>query len=70
MRHIRIDRARLKKTQKRGGNVQCVELGEVAAPNPDVELLALDEAPTRLAALDARRARLVESGLPITGWGE
>ena len=69
MRHIRIDRARRKKTQKRGGNVQCVELGEVAAPNPDVELLALDEAPTRLAALDARIARFVESGLPIAGWG-
>jgi len=69
MRHIRIDHARRKKTQKRGGNVQRVELGEVAAPNPDDELLALDEAPTRLAALDARRARLVESGLPIAGWG-
>jgi hypothetical protein len=66
MRHIRIDDARRKKTQKRGGDV---ELGEVAAPNPDDELLALDEAPTRLAALDARIARFVESGLPIAGWG-
>jgi len=60
MRHIRIDHARRKKTQKRGGNVQRVELDEVAAPTPDDELLALDEALTRLAVLDARKAQLVE----------
>jgi RNA polymerase sigma factor (TIGR02999 family) len=60
MRHIRIDRARCKKTQKRGGNVLRVELDEVAAPTPDDELLALDEALTRLAGLDARKAQLVE----------
>jgi RNA polymerase sigma factor (TIGR02999 family) len=60
MRHIRIDQARRKKTDKRGGNVQRVELDDVAAPTPDDELLALDEALTRLAALDARKAQLVE----------
>ena len=60
MRHIRIDRARRKKTQKRGGNVQRLELDDVAAPTPDEELLALDEALTQLAALDARKAQLVE----------
>ena len=60
MRHIRIDRARRKKTQKRGGNVQRLELDEVAAPTPDDEVLALDEALTQLAALDARKAHLVE----------
>jgi RNA polymerase sigma factor (TIGR02999 family) len=60
MRHIRIDHARRKKTRKRGGDAQRVELGEVAAPTPDDELLVLDEALTRLAALDARKARLVE----------
>jgi DNA-directed RNA polymerase specialized sigma24 family protein len=32
----------------------------VAAPTPDEELLALDEALTQLAALDARKAQLVE----------
>jgi hypothetical protein len=37
MRHICIDHARRKKTQKRG-NVQRVELGEVDAPTPDDEL--------------------------------
>lgn len=60
MRHIRIDQARHKKTQKRGGNVQRLELDEVAAPTPDDELLALDEALTQLAALDVRKAQLVE----------
>jgi RNA polymerase sigma factor (TIGR02999 family) len=60
MRHIRIDQARRKKTQKRGGKVQRLELDEAAAPTPDNELLALDEALTQLAALDARKAQLVE----------
>jgi RNA polymerase sigma factor (TIGR02999 family) len=60
MRHIRIDQARRKKTQKHGGNEQRLELDEVAAPAPDDELLALDEALTQLAALDARKAQLVE----------
>jgi RNA polymerase sigma factor (TIGR02999 family) len=60
MRHIRIDQARRKKTQKRGGKVQRLELDELAAPTPDDELLALDEALTQLAALDARKAQLVE----------
>ena len=60
MRHLRIDLARRKKTQKHGGGVQRVELDDVAAPPADDELLALDEALTQLAALDARKARLVE----------
>src|SRR5262249_24372381 len=60
MRHIRIDQARRKNTQKRGGTVQRLELDAVAAPPPDDELLALDEALTQLAALDARKAQLVE----------
>jgi RNA polymerase sigma factor (TIGR02999 family) len=60
MRHIRIDQARRKKTEKHGGKVQCLELDERAAPTPDDELLALEEALTQLAALDARKAQLVE----------
>src|SRR5262245_31342315 len=60
MRHIRIDQARRKKTQKRGGNVQRLELDDVAAPTPDDELLALDEALTQLAILDPRKTQLVE----------
>jgi len=60
MRHIRIDIARRKKTRKHGGNVQRLELDEVASPAPDDELLALDEALKQLAVLDARKAQLVE----------
>lgn len=61
MRHIRIDQARRKKTHKRGGNIQRLEFDEdVAAPMADDELLALDEALVKLAALDARKAQLVE----------
>src|SRR5262245_15976798 len=60
MRHIRIDLARRKKTEKHGGNVQRLELDDVAAPTPDDELLALDDALTRLRALDARKAQLVD----------
>jgi RNA polymerase sigma factor (TIGR02999 family) len=60
MRHIRIDQARRKSTRKRGGNLQRLDLDELAVPTPDDELLALDEALTQLAALDGRKARLVE----------
>lgn len=60
MRHIRIDQAHRKKSQKHGGKVQRLELDEVAAPTPDEELLTLDEALTQLATLDARKAQLVE----------
>jgi RNA polymerase sigma factor (TIGR02999 family) len=60
MRHLRIDQARRKKTAKHGGNVQRLDLDDVAAPTPDDELVALDEALKQLAALDARKAQLVE----------
>src|SRR5262249_10915922 len=43
MRHIRIDQARRKNAHKHG-KFQRLELDDVAAPTPDVELLALDEA--------------------------
>ena len=60
MRQIRVDQARRKRTQKRGGKALRLELDDVAAPTPDDELLALDEALTQLAALDARKVQLVE----------
>jgi DNA-directed RNA polymerase specialized sigma24 family protein len=37
-----------------------IELANIASPMPDEDLLALDEAMTRLAAEDPLRARLVE----------
>jgi RNA polymerase sigma factor (TIGR02999 family) len=60
MRRILIDNARRKRTQKRGGGRQRQPLDGLAAPVPDEELLALDEALEQLAAKDPQKARLVE----------
>src|SRR5262249_3713679 len=61
MRRIVIDNARRKQTRKRGGNAgQRLPLEDVAAPAPDDELLALDEALERLAAAQPLKAKLVE----------
>ena len=60
MRRILVDNARRKLTRKRGGDRQRRPLEAVAAPEPDAELLALDEALGRLAAADPAKARLVE----------
>ena len=60
MRRILIDQARRKQTQKRGGGMRRQQLEEVAALQPDPELLALDEALKKLAATDPVKAQLVE----------
>jgi RNA polymerase sigma factor (TIGR02999 family) len=60
MRRILIDNARRKRTRKRGGDRQRQSLEAVAAPQPDDELLALDEALQRLATMDPKKAKLVE----------
>jgi RNA polymerase sigma factor (TIGR02999 family) len=61
MRRILVDRARKKKALKRGGNLERVDLDavELASPMPDDELLALDEALDRLAAVDTRASEMV-----------
>jgi RNA polymerase sigma factor (TIGR02999 family) len=45
MRHILIDRARRKQTQRHGGQLERVDLDEfeLAAPSPDDQLLAIHE---------------------------
>jgi RNA polymerase sigma factor (TIGR02999 family) len=60
MRRILVDRAREKKALKRGGDMDRVELDglELAAPVPDDELLALDDA----GRGGARTGRVVEHG--------
>lgn len=60
MRRILIDGARSKRAEKRGGNRQRLTIADVAAPLPDEELLALDEALERLALQDPLKAQLVE----------
>ena len=62
MRRILVDAARRKRTQKHGCHRRRVELPDVPA-QPDVadeQLLALDDALTRLAAEDPVAARVVE----------
>jgi len=62
MRHILVDLARSRKYQKRGGGVRFVTLNEQApiATSRPYDLLGLDDALTALAAIDARRGRVVE----------
>jgi RNA polymerase sigma factor (TIGR02999 family) len=62
MRRILIDNARQKRLHKRGGGRQRVPLAEAepVAATPDDNLLALDEALTRLAAAHPVKAELVK----------
>lgn len=60
MRRILIDNARRKRARKRGGGLERQQLDAVAAPEPDEDLLALDEALEKLASQDPIKARLVE----------
>jgi RNA polymerase sigma factor (TIGR02999 family) len=60
MRRILVDNARRKRARKRGGGRERQPLDEVVAPQPDDELLALDEALQALAATEPVKARLVE----------
>jgi RNA polymerase sigma factor (TIGR02999 family) len=60
MRRILVDNARRKGARKRGVGQVRQPLDDVAAPQPDDELLALDEALQSLAATDPVKARLVE----------
>jgi RNA polymerase sigma factor (TIGR02999 family) len=62
MRHILVDNARRKRRAKHGGGRQRVPLDD-AVPAPPAsadDLLALDEALTRLAAEDPEAARVVQ----------
>jgi RNA polymerase sigma factor (TIGR02999 family) len=62
MRNILVDHARSKKRDKRGGGALRISLADVnaKAPEGDLDLLALDEALTRLAAVDGQQVRVVE----------
>ena len=61
MRRILVDFARSRQYQKRGGDWRRVTLDEhVASVDPGSDLVALDEALQGLAALDPRKAQVVE----------
>ena len=71
MRQILIDHARRRTRVKRGGSQTRLSLDEAAILSDEraADLLALDEALTKLASVDARKSRVVElrffSGLTI-----
>lgn len=62
MRRILVEVARHKKSLKRGGDLGRHDLHalQLAHPEPREDVLALDEALTRLAAEDATSAKLVQ----------
>lgn len=62
MRNLLVDHARTKNYQKRGSGAQKVSLDDVAvvSPEPDQQILVLDEALTNLARFDERKSRIVE----------
>ena len=62
MRHILLDRARRRVAAKRGGNAERVNLDELPDLSGDRanELIALEDALNALAAIDARKARVIE----------
>ena len=62
MRHILLDSARARQAGKRGGQQVRVNLDEIADTpvQRGSDLLALDDALTALAAVDARKAQVIE----------
>jgi RNA polymerase sigma factor (TIGR02999 family) len=62
MRRILVDFARARRNLKRGAGAQRVSLDEAhaIAPERSADLMALDEALERLAALNPRQSRVVE----------
>ena len=76
MRRILVDHARTHRAAKRGGGMTPVTLVDVAGASPPrgVDVIALDEALTRLTSLYPEQGRLVElryfGGLTIEETGE
>jgi RNA polymerase sigma factor (TIGR02999 family) len=80
MRQILVQRARARKAAKRGGDPERITLDEglIAAPRQnagdEIDLVALDAALEKLAALNQRQAKIVElryfGGLSVEEAGE
>jgi RNA polymerase sigma factor (TIGR02999 family) len=62
MRRILVENARRKRSLKRGGGLarQDFDADQIAAPEPNEDLLALDEALNQLAAKDPVKAEVVK----------
>lgn len=62
MRRILVDIAKRKKSARRGGQAERLEfdLDQIVAPNPGIDLIALDEVLNALAVHDFRKAELVK----------
>ena len=62
MRRILVDRARRRLAAKRGAGEICLDADDldIPAPAPDDQLLAMNEALEKFAALDERKAELVK----------
>jgi RNA polymerase sigma-70 factor (ECF subfamily) len=62
MRRILTDFARSRQAQKRGGQARQLSLDEglYVSPDPEPDLVALDEALNRLTRVDERKSRVVE----------
>jgi RNA polymerase sigma factor (TIGR02999 family) len=71
MRHILVDHVRSRQAAKRGGSDIRLPLEDamVVLPGQDLDLVALDEALTRLAEIDPQQSQIVElrffSGLSV-----
>jgi RNA polymerase sigma-70 factor (ECF subfamily) len=61
MRRILVDHARARGRDKRGGGATMVTLEDwAAATNAELDIIVLDDALTKFAALDPQAARVVE----------
>lgn len=62
IRRILVDHARAQRTAKRGSGAVMLELDEsiAASQQRDLDLIALDDALSRLGAMDRRQGRIVE----------
>lgn len=62
IRHILVDHARARTAEKRGGGAERIELTEglSVCDEPDVDLLALNEALEELASFDEQQSRMIE----------
>ena len=62
MRQVLVERARARRSKKRGGAVSPITLTDAILGKAErsIDLVALDEALNRLAELDSRQAELVE----------